>query len=275
MEKLAFPVYLLLIMISWVLRFPLDSDLFTSAYQGRRQFNHGNQPYKKPVFRVNCYRMHILGYKIQQFYRRKAYFFFEELYQQVNRQALAPFFRPWLRRKGLVLDAGSGSGHLAETMGLSNACFLDLTWEKIKRCKDKRGRGHFIQGDIQMLPFQNNVFDEVICSNVLHYTGLAGLKELLRVVKSGGQLLLAFFESSEFTQWAITLAVFCSVFPSLMREARFIDLAELAQLKIQIVDSATVVFLPPFFQAFRNLPRRGLVAFVLKILLCSKIIKLA
>jgi SAM-dependent methyltransferase len=149
-------------------------------------------------------------------------------------------------------------------MGLSNACFLDLTWEKIKRCQDKRGRGHFIQGDIQLLPFQNNVFDEVICSNVLHYTGLAGLKELLRVTKSGGQLLLAFLESSELTQRATHLAVFWGVFPTLMREARFIDLAELAQLNIQIVDSATVVFFPPFFQAFRKLPRKGLVAFVLK-----------
>lgn len=224
-----------------------------------------NQPYKKnPAPGFNCYPMHIFDYKIQQFYGRKGYFFFEELYRQVNRQALAPFFRPWFRRKGLVLDAGSGSGHLAETIGLSNACFLDLTWERIRRCQDKRCQGHFIQGDIQQLPFQNNVFDEVICSNVLHYTGLTGLKELIRVTKSGGRLLLAFLESSELTQRATQLAVFWGVFPSLMREARFIDLAELSQLNIQIIDSATVVFLPPFFLALRKLPRKGLVAFVLK-----------
>jgi hypothetical protein len=36
--------------------------------------------------------MHIFGYKIQQFYGAKGCFFFEGLYQQVNRQALAPFF---------------------------------------------------------------------------------------------------------------------------------------------------------------------------------------
>jgi hypothetical protein len=47
--------------------------------------------------------MHILGYKIQQFYRQKTYFFSEELYKQVNRQALAPFFQASrkLPRKGL------------------------------------------------------------------------------------------------------------------------------------------------------------------------------
>lgn len=208
--------------------------------------------------------MHILGYKIQQFYRRKAYFFFEELYKQVNHQALAPFFRPWLRRKGLVLDAGSGSGHLAEAMGLMNACSLDLAWEQVKLCRDKGVQGCFIQGDIQLLPFQNNVFDEVICSNVLHYVGIAGLKELLRVTKSDGQLLLAFLENSEFTQRAMHLAIFWGVFPPLMRDAQLIDLEELAQLNIQIVDSATVIFLPPFFQARRKLPRKGLVAIVLK-----------
>ena len=94
---------------------------------------------KKIYSRVICYRMHIFGYKIQQFYGGKGCFFFEELFQQVNSQALAPFFRPWLHQKGLVLDAGSGSGHLAEAIGLSNSCFLDLTWEQLKRCQYKGG----------------------------------------------------------------------------------------------------------------------------------------
>ncbi|MCP4290653.1 MAG: class I SAM-dependent methyltransferase, partial [bacterium] len=184
------------------------------------------------------------------------------MYQQVNRQALAPFFRPWLHRKGFVLDAGSGSGHLAEAMGLSHACFLDFTWEQLKRFQNKGGPGRFIQGDIQQLPFQDNVFDEVICSNVLHYTGSAGLKELLRVTKPGGLLLLAFLESSELTHIATNLAVFWGMFPQLMRDAQLIDLEELHQPHIQILDSTTVVFLPPFFQALREVARKGLVAYV-------------
>ena len=44
----------------------------------------------------------------------------------------------------------------------------------------------------------------------------------------------------------------------------FIDLEELDQPNIRILDSATVVFLPPFFQVSRMLPRQGLVAYVLK-----------
>jgi SAM-dependent methyltransferase len=208
--------------------------------------------------------VHIFGNKLQQFYGGKGSFCFEGLYQQVNQQAVAPFFRPWLHHKGLILDAGSGSGHLADAMGLSNACFLDFTWEQIKRCRDRGGPGRLIQGDIQQLPFHDNIFDEVICSNVLHYTGSAGLKELIRVTKPGGQLLLAFLESSGLTQIATNLAVFWGIFPQLMRDAQLLDLKELDQPNLQILDSATVVFLPPCFQAQRKLPRQGLVAYVLK-----------
>lgn len=208
--------------------------------------------------------MHIFDYEVRQFYGRKGHSFFKELYQRVNCEALAPFFRPWLRQGGWVLDAGSGSGHLAKELGLKNAYFLDLTWEQIKQFRDTGTQGCFFQGQLQQLPFRNDIFDEVICSNVLHYVGLAGLKELLRVTKPGGQLLLAFLESSEFTRAAIRLAVLWGLFPPLMRDARFIALADLAHPEIEIEDSATVVFFPPFFRARRELPRQGLVAFALK-----------
>ena len=202
--------------------------------------------------------------EVQQFYGPRRRLFFDELYQQVNRQALAPFFRPWLRRKGRILEAGSGSGHLAGELGLRNAYFLDLTWEQIKRFQDQGTPGCYIHGDLQQLPFSDNTFDQVICSNVLHYTGLAGLKELLRVTKPDGQMLVSFLEGSGFTRAATLLAVSWSLFPPLMRDARFIDLADLAQLNTQVEDSATVIFLPPLFHARRQLPRCGLVAFALK-----------
>jgi len=96
----------------------------------------------------------------------------------------------------LILDAGSGSGNLAEALGLSNACFFDFTWEQIKRCWDKGCPGHLIQGDIQQL--------------------------------------------------------------RLMKDAHLLDLKELVQPNLQILDSSTVVFLPPYFQAQRNLLRQGL-----------------
>lgn len=209
-------------------------------------------------------QMHVFGSNVEKFFGQKGHFFFEGLYQSVNRQALAPFFRPWLREEGRVLDAGSGSGHLAGELDLKDACFLDFTWEQIKQLRNKGVPGSFIRGDLQQIPIKDNTFDEVISSNVLHYTGLTGLKELLRVTKPGGRLLLAFLEGSDFTQFACRQAAFLGLFPHFINDARFINIEELAKLNIRIEDSATVIFIPPFFQALRRIARIGLVVFVLK-----------
>jgi SAM-dependent methyltransferase len=208
--------------------------------------------------------MPVFGYEVQEFYGRRVRPFFDELYQQVNRQALAPFFRPRLRREGSILEAGSGSGHLAEELGLRNACFLDLSWQQIKRFRDTGTPGRFIQGDLHKLPFEDDSFAQVICSNVLHYTGLSGLRELLRVTKPGGQMLVAFLEGSGFTRTATDLTVSSGLFPPLMRSARFINLPDLAHLDIQVEDEATVLYIPPLFQVRRKCPRKGLVAFAFR-----------
>jgi SAM-dependent methyltransferase len=206
----------------------------------------------------------VLGHQVKEFYGGKERPFFDELYQQVNRQALAPFFRSRLRREGPILDAGAGSGHLAQELGLRNACFLDLTWERMKQLHTAGLAGLFVQGDLGHLPFMDNSFAQVICSNVLHYTGLAGLEELVRVTKPGGQMLVAFLEGSGFTRAAVMLAASFGLFPLLMRHIPFIEIAGLARLDVQVEDSATVVFIPPAFRTLRGAPRVGLVAFVLK-----------
>jgi ubiquinone/menaquinone biosynthesis C-methylase UbiE len=186
--------------------------------------------------------------------------FFDLLYQQVNRQALAPYFRVRLRRQGRVLDAGAGCGALADELGLQDAYYFDLTLKQLKRCRKRLGTGIFLQANLEHLPFEDSSFDAVICSNVLHYTGLAGLKELRRVTKSGGQLLLAFLEDSDFTRAATGLAVSLGIFPPIMQQARFLGLAEFDHLDLKIKDSTTIIFLPPLFQAFWQVPRLGLVA---------------
>lgn len=205
-----------------------------------------------------------LAIEVQKFFGQGGHLFFDWLCQSVNRQALAPFFRSRLRRRGRILDAGAGSGHLANELGLREAYFLDRTWDQVKRCREAMVSGFFLQGDLARLPFRDCSFDVVLCSNVLHYTGLSGLKELLRVTKGGGQMLLAFLEGSFFTRLGTRLAVSLGAFPAMMGEAHFINLVELAQPNVIVRDSATIVFLPPLFQARRALPRLGLVAFELE-----------
>ncbi len=192
---------------------------------------------------------------------------FEKIYQLVNQQALGPYFGAHLHRTGRmrILDAGSGTGSLARELDLRQACFVDLSLDRIQLCRGNIGRGVYAQADIQHLPFGDDCFDAVICSNVLHYTGLAGVRELLRVTKRKGQLLLAFLEDSDFTKSMIRTMVGSGLFPQWMTDANLIDLQSFMNLGITIVDSATVALLPPFFlfRTRKDLPLRGLVIFEL------------
>jgi hypothetical protein len=77
-------------------------------------------------------------------------------------------------------------------------------------------------------------------------------------------MLVAFLEGSAFTRAAVNLAVSCGLFPPLMRQIPFLETAALANLNVEVADSATVVFVPPAFKTLRSAPRVGLVAFVLK-----------
>ncbi len=205
-----------------------------------------------------------LSTEVRNFYNAGGLLLFEELVRRVNHQAIGPFFRTKLRRHGRILDAGSGQGYLADELGLEGAYSVDLSRDQIKRCCQRKGTGYFIQTDLGSIPFRDGTFDVVICSNVLHYTGLAGIQELLRVTKKGGQMLLAFLEESDFTRAGIRLGVSMGLFPTMMLNATLIDLPVFLQLDITVKDSASIVFLPPFFHASRESPQRGLVAFELE-----------
>ncbi len=187
---------------------------------------------------------------------------FDEPYAQINRRALAPFFRPWLNRRGRILDAGAGRGDLA--LDLEDAWILDLARNQLVTFRDGTTARQFIQGDIRHLPFADNTFDLVLCSNVLHYTGLEGFRELVRVTRSGGHLLVAFFQDSPWTRNIVRVAVRWGWFPRCSLEARLIDISRLAALDLEEQDSLTVAGFPGFFFPLQPALRRGLVAMILK-----------
>ena len=201
---------------------------------------------------------------LQEFYDSGASRLFQEIEQRVNRQAIAPLFRPRVRRWGRILDIGCGNGHLAGELGVRRACFLDLSWERVKVCRQRIGAGSFAQADLFRLPFREGTFDGVICSNVLHYTGLEGFHELLRVTKKGGQMLLAFLEESGFTRALIDMNIALGLFPPVMREARLLNLSHVRQCDVGCKDSATISFFPPLFRVSRGWPLQGLVAMELE-----------
>ena len=195
--------------------------------------------------------------------QRAASVFFEQLYRAVNAQAIGPFFRGRLRN-GSILDAGCGPGFLARELRLKEAILLDINPDHVRRCRASTPAGLAVQADIRSLPLAANSFDTVICSNVLHHTGLPGLTELVRVTRVKGRLLLAFLEESPFTRAWIGTMVTSGLFPPDMLRAQLIDLRWLDSLSVQVLDSSTVISIPPLFLTNREMPRKGLVIYELQ-----------
>ena len=105
----------------------------------------------------------------------------------------------------LILDVATGTGDLAfsafkrlqpkKIIGLDiSKGMLEVGRVKIKR-KNLEGSLEFIHGDSENLPFEDNYFDAVMVSfGVRNFEDLnAGLKEIYRVLKPTGQLLVLEF----------------------------------------------------------------------------------
>lgn len=104
-----------------------------------------------------------------------------------------------------VLDAGSGTGIV--TLGFQDAGFrpkqmvaLDLSGASLQIARDQfrkerrkidAKRISPVQGNVLGLPFADDTFDLILTCGVLEYVSLdEGLRELARVLRPGGRLVL-------------------------------------------------------------------------------------
>ena len=96
-----------------------------------------------------------------------------------------------------LLDVGCGTGLLIDM--LSKECNkefvgLDLSPEMIKEAKKKKIKNaKFVEGRSDELPFENNTFDIVTCSQSFHHYPETDkpLQEALRVLKPGGLYIIS------------------------------------------------------------------------------------
>jgi ubiquinone/menaquinone biosynthesis C-methylase UbiE len=104
----------------------------------------------------------------------------------------------------LILDAGCGNGkNMMETkhnfIGLDTCSeFLDIIQTKIQS-KHQTNIQDLIHGSIEKLPFESNTFDALISIAVIHHLQtkqqrFEALKELIRVVKPKGSLLITVWQ---------------------------------------------------------------------------------
>ena len=88
------------------------------------------------------------------------------------------------------LDAGFGTGLILRHLP-KNSIGLDINPRNIKRAKKYLSGNKLILGDIEKLPFKDNSFSTVICTEVLEHLPKPqiAIKEILRVLKTGGVLV--------------------------------------------------------------------------------------
>jgi len=96
-----------------------------------------------------------------------------------------------------LLDVGCGTGPMIELLskayGDLRMTGLDLTPDMIEAARAKRiPNARFLVGDSENLPFENDSFDAVICSNSFHHypNPQAFFDGVARVLRSGGRLVL-------------------------------------------------------------------------------------
>jgi ubiquinone/menaquinone biosynthesis C-methylase UbiE len=149
-----------------------------------------------------------------------------------------------------VLDVGCGTGGVTIPAKLrvgkiGFAAGIDPAPEMLAVARRKASRAgleiDFRVGVIESLPFQDEVFDAVTSSLMMHHlpehVRVKGLAEIKRVLKPGGRLLIADMmrPSASFFKRLFTLALQhghgiqfgIEDLPKLMREARFEDVEQL------------------------------------------------
>ncbi|NJF25269.1 class I SAM-dependent methyltransferase [Thermococcus sp. Bubb.Bath] len=124
-------------------------------------------------------------------------------------ETLEPLLLKYMPKKGRVLDLACGVGgfsFLLEDMGF-DVVGIDSSGFMIERAKEyakeKRSKVEFILGDARELPFEENSFDYVlfIGDSIVHFDPPvlnSTFKEVARVLKPGGRMLLHFLDLRTF-----------------------------------------------------------------------------
>lgn len=97
---------------------------------------------------------------------------------------------------GDLLDAGCGTGYIGQQLkshGHFEITALDLSVQMLQQAKYNDSAHQFVQGDIELLPFEDQQFDSVVSSLAVQWCHSfeRAIHELLRVLKPGGRLYLS------------------------------------------------------------------------------------
>lgn len=130
-----------------------------------------------------------------------------DLYQLLNRKAnngAAAICASYLSKNDIVLECACGTGIM--TKGMAPHCrkliATDFSRKMLARAKRKlreQENVRFCYADIMNLEFADARFDKAVAANVIHLLNEPekALRELMRVVKPGGTILIPTYISKE------------------------------------------------------------------------------
>lgn len=164
-----------------------------------------------------------------------------------------------------VLDAGCGDGALACAAALRGAAVIGVDPDPAMlaaaraRAKQAGVEAAFSEGRIESLPFAGASFDVVVAITVLCFVAdaAAALRELVRVLRPGGRLVLG--ELGRWSLWALIRSVRGRLGASTWAAARFRTAGELRALAeqagLRVTTTRGAVFYPPLGLCARVLSR--------------------
>lgn len=102
---------------------------------------------------------------------------------------------PLLRREkdALLLDAGCGNGRFLDNAADGQPFVaMDISLEMVKLARQRLGRGFFVVGEMERLPFKDGAIDQVVCSRVMQHIvdQPRAIREMARVCRSGGDVIV-------------------------------------------------------------------------------------
>jgi demethylmenaquinone methyltransferase / 2-methoxy-6-polyprenyl-1,4-benzoquinol methylase len=120
-----------------------------------------------------------------------------------TRQVLSP--RPGERILDLAAGTGVSTVELARGGALAVACDFSLGMLRTGRANKRRRRLPFVAGDATRLPFRDDAFDAVVISFGLRNVSdvALALREMARVVRPGGRLVICEFSRPSWTPFRI------------------------------------------------------------------------
>lgn len=92
-----------------------------------------------------------------------------------------------------VLDAGCGDGYVLTKINAKKLTGIDLVEAKLLRASQKRKGINFVVGNIEKMPFNDSLFDAVLCNEVLEHVRdyKVVIDELVRVCKNNGHIIVS------------------------------------------------------------------------------------